>query len=1036
MNDLGLDDALETSFNSIRHALKDELANAEYDGDGEEGKGTGGGTVGFGRAKTTTEGVPHTHSRVQQHTGLSMRHAKTLPNPPGHAPKHAKEKGKEEPEIPNELKDDVAEEEMEQIYQPTSDVVVHVHGVPAHSRHVRPHREPILRVRARADLALQRALRDAHPRPRMAHHPQRMLALPRPRSELDPIIQLRPPHPVHPRTAPHHRPLVPLLPPPPPPHNPPHPPPLRPSTPLAPSSSPTPSAPLGESALSQSYYYALIAAILYGTISTLLLLNLLGASARVHAYPPSFAALTIPQRTLMLQTISFSLYLALGASLFSALEGWAWTDGVYWADYTLLTVGLGTDFPLRRAGSRGLLIPGLVLERGKVKVVRRGLGKERERWMEVVRRRREELVRGKEVKEDSGNKLQVIPVELAVNTLEGEEVDPWPRAEFELMRYLQSHSERRAKYRTLFISVLVFLLVWVGGSVVFWATEKVTQGWTFTEALYFTYTTLLTIGYGDFYPTSSAGKPFFVVWSLISVPAMTVLISNMGDTVVRGVQDATVWVGKRTVLPERGGGGGGGKKGNGGRGGKKKKGAGSRKEKEGESEDEDVWKKGIVKRSTAKAKRVLGAPLARRKVKVASNSTEKDEGRVEVEAMASCTLASSTTAVDVDVEVDPPSPSHSRAKPKSKSNVNATSKAGENENDMQHNRLAIPQRTPTRNKNQHRDQKQPQPQAQSFPRDANANDNNNNNEPPGPSAQREQSDEHALAYDAPNAVLGASSAFGSSNSSRTSIASHSPLPFSRTPSPSPSPHHTNTPPPHTHTPPPQTQTHSSLPRDVEHLGASIQALEQAQGRGGSLAARLAREIGRLARDVGRKPGVRYEWEEWEGWLGMLGEGEGEGGEKVGEGKVGEGGKKAAELETHDAQKEKDTNANATDPPTQPPTQPPTRPPSPPYRFQQHAHALEKEEAAWGFRWTWLADGGPLFSAETETEWVLGRLCGRLEEVLEEEAREAGAARGRTGTAGTEAEGQEGRCERCGRGKGEGEGGRGWIDWFGLGLGLV
>lgn len=35
---------------------------------------------------------------------------------------------------------------------------------------------------------------------------------------------------------------------------------------------------------------------------------------------------------------------------------------------------------------------------------------------------------------------------------------------------------------------------------------------------------------------------------------------------------------------------------------------------------------------------------------------------------------------------------------------------------------------------------------------------------------------------------------------------------------------------------------------------------------------------------------------------------------------------------------------------------------------------------------WLADDGPLFSGETETEWLLGRLCEKLEKVLEEEKR--------------------------------------------------
>ena len=75
------------------------------------------------------------------------------------------------------------------------------------------------------------------------------------------------------------------------------------------------------------------------------------------------------------------------------------------------------------------------------------------------------------------------------------------------------------------------------------------QDWSYFESLYFSYTTLLTIGYGDFEPMSNSGKPFFVFWSLLAVPTLTILISDMGDTVVKSIKDATIWVGEITVLP-------------------------------------------------------------------------------------------------------------------------------------------------------------------------------------------------------------------------------------------------------------------------------------------------------------------------------------------------------------------------------------------------------------------------------------------------------------------------------------------------------
>src|SRR5882757_3140689 len=48
---------------------------------------------------------------------------------------------------------------------------------------------------------------------------------------------------------------------------------------------------------------------------------------------------------------------------------------------------------------------------------------------------------------------------------------------------------------------------------------------------------------------SNSGKPFFVFWSLLAIPTLTILISDMGDTVVKGIKDATIWLGEVTVLP-------------------------------------------------------------------------------------------------------------------------------------------------------------------------------------------------------------------------------------------------------------------------------------------------------------------------------------------------------------------------------------------------------------------------------------------------------------------------------------------------------
>jgi potassium channel subfamily K len=120
------------------------------------------------------------------------------------------------------------------------------------------------------------------------------------------------------------------------------------------------------------------------------------------------------------------------------------------------------------------------------------------------------------------------------------------------MRKILHDASRRRRWTALGVSGSVWCILWFAGAAIFQAAER-DQGWTYFESLYFAYTCLLTIGYGDYYPTSNSGKPFFVVWSLLAIPSLTILISNMSDTVVKFVNDITIWIGNVTILPGEGG---------------------------------------------------------------------------------------------------------------------------------------------------------------------------------------------------------------------------------------------------------------------------------------------------------------------------------------------------------------------------------------------------------------------------------------------------------------------------------------------------
>jgi len=123
---------------------------------------------------------------------------------------------------------------------------------------------------------------------------------------------------------------------------------------------------------------------------------------------------------------------------------------------------------------------------------------------------------------------------------------------FDAMREIQRTTNKFKQYYALSMSVIAFGLLWCVGAVVFWVSEKRIQNMSYFQALYFCYISLLTIGYGDLSPQSNAGKPFFVVWSLVAIPTMTILISDMGDTVILAINRGTFTLADWTVLPKEG----------------------------------------------------------------------------------------------------------------------------------------------------------------------------------------------------------------------------------------------------------------------------------------------------------------------------------------------------------------------------------------------------------------------------------------------------------------------------------------------------
>jgi potassium channel subfamily K len=307
--------------------------------------------------------------------------------------------------------------------------------------------------------------------------------------------------------------------------------------------------PMQEHALSQAYYYGIIAAGLYFVIASLLVYTAFGAW-KGH-YSKDFQ-LTPSQRTLMLQTIGFMVYLLLGALVFSKVEGWQFLDAVFWADFTLLTVGIGGEFVPKTHTGRSLLFPyaigglimvGLVIGSVRSLILEHGKQKMSSRMVEVKRQKVLASI------DNESHTIKVGRFEKITFSQKGLSEAQRREQEFDVMRRIHELSERKRRYTGLATSTIAAMLLWLLGAVVFMHSEE-PQGYSYFTWLYFAYTSLLTIGYGDFTVTSNSGKAFFVFWSLLAVPTLTILISNMGDTIIKAFKDFTIWVGTLTVLPD------------------------------------------------------------------------------------------------------------------------------------------------------------------------------------------------------------------------------------------------------------------------------------------------------------------------------------------------------------------------------------------------------------------------------------------------------------------------------------------------------
>ncbi|KAJ5456793.1 hypothetical protein N7530_012067 [Penicillium desertorum] len=327
---------------------------------------------------------------------------------------------------------------------------------------------------------------------------------------------------------------------------------------------------------SQGYWSAVIAAVLYFILSIVLMINMLGYF--LGKYPQHFS-LTGEQRTLILQMTALVVWLLIGAAIFQRVVGISFADALYFSDVTVLTLGYGDITPTNSVG-RGLIWPyavigiiilGLVvqsifkfvrevhydnviqkhIEQKRQYALEQSIGFDELNSSQGKHPTSGEVITPPALTRQGSRTHHHRPIRNTINALATRRrprilVMREEKDRFDAMRRIQSDTMRFRRWNNLVISIVAFGVVWCCGAVVFWKLEDI----TYFESLYFCFASLLTIGYGDFTPRSNPGRPFFVVWSLIAIPTMTMLISEMSDTVVAGFRHATDVVANYSLLPQ------------------------------------------------------------------------------------------------------------------------------------------------------------------------------------------------------------------------------------------------------------------------------------------------------------------------------------------------------------------------------------------------------------------------------------------------------------------------------------------------------
>lgn len=93
-----------------------------------------------------------------------------------------------------------------------------------------------------------------------------------------------------------------------------------------------------------------------------------------------------------------------------------------------------------------------------------------------------------------------------------------------LVRFFRAllQSLRDPEFQALFFLVVTML---ASGALFYWQVE----GWSLLDSLYFSVITLTTVGYGDFSPSTTAGKIFTMFYIFVGIGIILGFVNTVAD---------------------------------------------------------------------------------------------------------------------------------------------------------------------------------------------------------------------------------------------------------------------------------------------------------------------------------------------------------------------------------------------------------------------------------------------------------------------------------------------------------------------------